>query len=193
MPARFALSAAVLSVLPLSALAHPGHADHVGSLVDGLAHPLLGLDHVLAMAAVGLWAAFLGGRALWIVPSAFVLSMISGFAFATAGLSLPAVESGIAASILVLGVLLATAVRPPLSFAVVIVSLFAVFHGHAHGADVSGNPLTFTLGFVAATILLHATGIGAGRILLERRFLLLARGLGTVMAGIGLVLLGGFA
>lgn len=194
MLARFALSAAALSALPLPlpALAHPGHEGDVGSLVAGFAHPFCGIDHVLAMAAVGLWAAFLGGRALCIVPAAFVLSMVGGFAIAMAGLSLPAVEPGIAASVLVFGVLLAAAIRLPLALSVLLVSLFAMLHGHAHGAEVSGNALTFSLGFIAATLLLHAAGIGLGRVMLQQR-LMLARGLGAVMAAVGLVLLGGLA
>lgn len=188
MLARSALAA--FTIMPLSALAHPGHESHAASLLGGLAHPLLGLDHVLALAAVGLWAAFLGGRARYMVPGAFVASMICGFTLAVAGVSFPAVEPGIAASVLVLGVLLAAAVRLPLAHSALLVSVFAVLHGHAHGDEFSGSAFTFGVGFIAATLLLHAAGIGLGRMLLNKR-LVLVRGLGTLMAAIGLMLFGG--
>src|SRR3546814_10342167 len=102
---RFAISAAVLGVMVQPALAHPGHDGNVGSFVAGLTHPLFGIDHVLAMLAVGLWAALLGGPALWRVPAAFVFCMAGGFALAMAGIGLPLVAPGIAVSVLVIGVL----------------------------------------------------------------------------------------
>jgi urease accessory protein len=192
MLSRFALSAATLCTTTFPALAHPGHESDAGSLVAGLAHPLLGVDHVLAMVAVGLWAAFLGARAVWMVPAAFLLGMAGGFALAMAGIGLPMAEPGIAASVLVLGVLIAAAVRLPLTPSMLLVSLFAVLHGHSHGVELSGDALAFSLGFIAATILLHGAGIGLGRVL-AGQCLIVARGLGGVVAGIGLLLLGGLA
>jgi urease accessory protein len=189
---RFALSTAALGTMTLPALAHPGPGGDAGSLVAGVAHPLLGADHVLAMVAVGLWAVFLGGRAVWMVPAAFVLGMAGGFALVVAGVGLALVEPGIAASVLILGVLIAAAVRLPLAPSTLLVGLFAVLHGHSHGAEVMSDALAFGLGFVAATILLHVAGIGLGRVLAGQG-LMLARGLGGAVAGIGLVLLGGLA
>jgi urease accessory protein len=150
----------------------------------------LGLDHVLAMVAVGLWAAFLGGRAVWIVPAAFVSVMTGGFALATEGFTLPAVELGVAGSVVVLGVLIAAAVRLPLALSSSLVGLLAFFHGYAHGLELSGEALVFGIGFGTATALLHAVGIGLG-LVLARRGLMLARGVGGATAAIGLVLLGG--
>lgn len=189
MLSRFALSAAVLGAMTLPALAHPGHGGDAGPLAAGLAHPFLGIDHVLAMVAVGLWAALLGGRAAWMVPAAFVLGMVGGFALAMVGIGLPLVEPGIAASVLVLGILIAAAMRLALAPSMLLAGLFAMLHGHAHGAEASGDPLAFGLGFVAATVLLHGAGIALGRVLVGQRPVL-ARGLGGVVAGTGLVLLG---
>src|SRR3546814_8038615 len=102
---RLSLSALALAAMAPLAFAHPGHGSEVGSLIAGFAHPLLGLDHVLAMVAVGLWAAFLGGRAVWIVPAAFVSVMAGGFALATAGPAFLAVALGVGGSVVVMGVL----------------------------------------------------------------------------------------
>lgn len=188
MVSRFAIFVAALCATALPALAHPGHAGHPGSLAAGFAHPLLGIDHVLAMVAVGLWAAFLGGRAVWIVPAAFVLSMIGGFALAMAGISLPSVEPGVAASVFVLGVLVAASVRLPLAPSLLLVGLIAVLHGYAHGTEASGGASPFALGFVGSTIMLHGAGIWLGQALAKQR-LMFARGLGSVVAAVGLVLL----
>lgn len=189
---RLSLAALALVATTLPAFAHPGHDSAAGALVAGFAHPLLGLDHVLAMVAVGLWAAFLGGRAVWRVPSAFVMVMAGGFAVATAGLGLPAVELGIAGSVVALGVLIAAAVRLPLALSSGLVGLLALFHGHAHGSASSGEALTFGIGLAAATALLHVVGIGLGLVLAGRGWML-ARGVGGATAAIGLVLLGGLA
>lgn len=154
---------AMSGLMPLLAQAHPlpGEAH---SFSAGLSHPFLGLDHVLAMVAVGLWAAQLGGRSRWLVPSAFVGLMLVGGALGMAGFRLPAVETGILASILVLGVLIAAAVRLPLAAGMALVGLFAIFHGHAHGTEIpaAASGFTYTAGFVLATAALHAIGIGLG-------------------------------
>lgn len=157
----------VLTLIPLlvmstPAFAHVGHAEH-GSLVAGFLHPLSGLDHVLAMVAVGLWAATLGGRALVAVPATFVGVMLLGFVAALAGLPMPFVEPVILASIVVLGLLVAIAQSVPAAAAAAIVGVFAFFHGHAHGAEMAGDSaLSFGAGFALATILLHAAGVGLG-------------------------------
>jgi urease accessory protein len=154
---------ALLALTPVLAQAHPGHGN-VHSFAGGFSHPLTGFDHILAMVAVGLWAAQLGGRAMYLVPAAFVGVMTLGGALGMAGVHLPMVEAGIMVSILVLGLLIAAAVRLPAAAGMAIVGLFALFHGHAHGAELPAGAtgLTYALGFIAATICLHAVGIGLG-------------------------------
>jgi urease accessory protein len=157
-----AASLALTVAVPSVAFAHPGH-DAPG-LVHGFLHPLSGLDHVLAMVAVGLFAARLGGRALWLVPASFVVTMaVAGVAGGT-GFALPYVEAGIALSILVLGAAVALEMTMPVAAAMGLVAFFAIFHGYAHGAEmpetISG--LAYGAGFVAATAALHALGIGLG-------------------------------
>ncbi|HEX8417315.1 MAG TPA: HupE/UreJ family protein [Methylobacterium sp.] len=145
------------------ALAHTGQDDASG-LVHGFLHPIGGLDHVLAMVAVGLIAAQLGGRALRLVPVAFLAMMALGGALGAAGLALPFVEFGIALSVVVLGVLVALNLPLPIAGSMILVGAFATFHGYAHGAEMpaAASGLAYGLGFVAATALLHAAGIGLG-------------------------------
>jgi urease accessory protein len=157
------LAAASLVLAPCVASAHPGHEGTPG-LVHGFLHPLGGLDHILAMVAVGLFAARLGGRALWLVPASFVVTMaVAGVAGMT-GFALPYVEAGIALSILVLGAAIALDWTMPVAAAMGLVAFFAVFHGHAHGAEMpqTMSGLAYGAGFVAATAALHALGIGLG-------------------------------
>jgi len=160
---RIAAAAAVLIAMTGAAAAHPGHAD-AGGFTHGFLHPLGGFDHVLAMVAVGLYAALLGGRALWLVPATFVAVMALGGALGAAGYALPSVEIGIALSVVVLGAVVALRVSLPTLAAMVLVGAFAVFHGHAHGAempqDLSGYE--YAAGFLAATALLHGAGIALG-------------------------------
>ena len=135
-----------------------------GGFSSGFMHPVLGWDHVIAMVAVGLWGAFLGSPAIWILPVVFPLVMAFGGALGVTGVPIPAVETGIAASAVVLGAMVAFAVRPPIWVAAVIVGAFAIFHGHAHGTELpaAANPLAYSLGFVIATGLLHISGIAFG-------------------------------
>ena len=161
---RHRLTAALaLTLVPTAALAHPGLADAHG-FAQGFAHPLGGLDHLLAMVAVGIFAWQLGGRALWLVPGAFLLAMAAGGALAMEGVALPLVEFGIAASVVVLGAIVALGVRAPLAVAMALVGLFAVFHGSAHATEmplgVAG--VAYGAGFLLATALLHAAGIALG-------------------------------
>lgn len=142
------------------ALAHLAPSEY-GSFLAGATHPVFGLDHVLAMIAVGLWAAQIGGRAIWLVPTAFVATMLAGFLLALAGLPLPFVEPSILASIVVLGLVVALALRPDPRLAVALVAVFALFHGHAHGGELgTASALQFGAGFALATALLHAAGLG---------------------------------
>lgn len=150
-----------------AALAHPGHPGH--AFADGWWHPLLGLDHLLAMVAVGLLAVRLGGRGLWLMPAMFISAMVGGGIIAASGVALPGVEWGIMASVLVLGALIAACWRMPLPAGAALVSLFAVFHGYAHAAEmVAGGSLSvYAAGFVSATALLHLAGIAAGTLLAQ--------------------------
>jgi urease accessory protein len=155
--------AALGVLLASNAQAHSA-ADIGGGFVSGLLHPVLGWDHVAAMVAVGLWGAFLGSPALWLLPVVFPLVMAVGGALGLAGVDLPGVEIGIAASALVLGAMILLAARPPLWIAGLLVASFAIFHGHAHGTELpdAASPLAYSLGFVIATGLLHLSGIGFG-------------------------------
>jgi urease accessory protein len=158
------LAAAVLAVAaPTIAFAHPG-IGQAHDLAHGFAHPLTGLDHVIAMLAVGVFAARLGGRALWLVPATFIAVMAAAGIAGMIGVAVPYVETGVAVSVIVLGAVIAFAVRVPVAIAMAIVGLFAIFHGHVHGTETpeSASGILFGLGFVAATAILHATGIGFG-------------------------------
>ena len=176
---------AVSLFLPAMAWAHADHATAAGFL-SGITHPLSGLDHLLAMLAVGIWASQCGGRALWAWPVAFVALMSAGSLSAISGVTHPYIEQGIVASLLVFGLLIAAAIRLPLLAGAWIVSVFALFHGAAHGVEMpAGNPLLYMAGFALSTAALHATGIGAG---------LLGKGIwvrlaGAVVGGSGLYLM----
>jgi urease accessory protein len=155
-----ALLTVILILLPTAALAHPGHGAEIG-LAAGFLHPMSGLDHILAMVAVGVFAFVLGGRALWLVPLSFVGMMAVGFLLGLGGLDLPFVELGIALSSVVIGGVAALGRPMPTIGAMALVGVFAIFHGHAHGAEMpaSAGGLDFALGFMAATALLHVAGI----------------------------------
>ncbi|WP_312416420.1 HupE/UreJ family protein [Shinella sp.] len=157
-----ALATIAFAATTAPAFAHLNPAEH-GSFMAGFSHPLFGLDHILVMVAVGLWAAQIGGRALWRVPLAFVATMAVGFGVAVAGIDLPFVEPAILASVVALGLLVAMAVRLDTAMSMAIVAVFALFHGHAHGGELgAAGALPFGVGFVIATALLHAAGIGLG-------------------------------
>jgi urease accessory protein len=160
---RLALLSFALVTLPSAAFAHTGVGDASG-FVHGFMHPVGGLDHVLAMVAVGLLAARLGGRALWLVPLSFVTAMILGGVAGASGAGLPFVELGIAGSVLVLGFVLALGRQFPTSLAMAMVGFFGIFHGHAHGTEmpVDAQGFAYGAGFVLATALLHASGLALG-------------------------------
>jgi urease accessory protein len=160
---RTGLMTAALTLIPAAAFAHTG-AGEVHGFVWGFAHPLGGLDHILAMVTVGIFAWQLGGRALWLVPATFVLLMAAGAALGVAGLPLPFVEFGIAVSVIVLGSIVAFARGAPIAVAMGIVALFAIFHGHAHGTEMVLNAAggAYAAGFLLATALLHLAGIALG-------------------------------
>ncbi len=154
----------LLMACATAASAHSDAAGMAGGFTSGFLHPLLGWDHVIAMVAVGLWGAFLGMPALWLLPVVFPLVMTVGGALGVMGVPLPAVETGIALSAVALGAVVAAALRPPLWVAAVLVGVFAIFHGHAHGTELpdAADPVAYSLGFVMATGLLHLAGIALG-------------------------------
>lgn len=180
------IAAVVLALASGPAAAH-GLDAAGGGFAAGFGHPLLGLDHLLAMIAVGLWASQLGGRGLWQVPAAFVVMLAVGAGLALAGVPLPAVEPGIMASLLVLGLLVAFAVRLPTAAGMALVALFALCHGHAHGAEMpaAASAWLYGGGFVLATAALHATGAVLGWAASPR----LTRAAGAAVAGLGALLL----
>ena len=159
------LAMAALALASSAAFAHVQEGQAAG-LLSGLSHPVSGLDHVLAMVAVGLWGAQLGLPAIWLLPVAFPLVMAFGGFLGLVGIPLPGVEVGIALSAVSLGVAVAAEARPPLWATTLLVAVFAVFHGHAHGTELpeGQSGLAYSLGFVVATGLLHAGGIAIGLI-----------------------------
>jgi urease accessory protein len=180
----------LLLLASVPALAHPQVGKAAGFL-SGLRHPVSGLDHALAMIAVGVWGAQLGAPAVWLLPVAFPMVMALGGFLGLAGVPLPGVEVGVALSAVLLGLLVAFEARPPLWVAAVIVGFFAIFHGHAHGTELPAGQsgLLYSIGFVVATGCLHVTGIGIGlvhRWPAGRAALRLA---GTVVAAAGLAFL----
>ncbi|MBV7379570.1 HupE/UreJ family protein [Maritimibacter dapengensis] len=172
------------------------HTDgETGGFISGFTHPILGWDHVIAMVAVGLWGAFLGKPAIWILPVVFPLVMAVGGALGVIGVPLPAVEAGIALSGVILGLLIAFAVRAPLWVAGVIVGVFAIFHGHAHGTELpeAANPFAYGIGFVIGTGLLHLIGIAFGLLVGSSTGRMVVRGMGVVIAAVGGAFLFGIA
>jgi urease accessory protein len=156
--------AIALALVPTLAHAHPGHAHEIGGIGWGLAHPFTGLDHILAMVAVGLWAVQIGKRALWVLPLSFVSAMAVGAALGMSGVRLPFVEPAILASLVGLGAVIACAARLPLWASAAAVALAALFHGQAHGSEIPNGAAGFqtAIGFIAATALLHVCGVAGG-------------------------------
>ncbi|MBY6152654.1 HupE/UreJ family protein [Vannielia litorea] len=185
---------AALAVLAGPALAHTGEG-LAGGLLSGFLHPIHGWDHVVAMVAVGLWGAVLGAPAMWVLPVVFPLVMAFGGALGVMGIPIPAIETGIALSGVVLGLLVAFFVKAPLWVAAVIVGAFAIFHGHAHGTELpeAANPLAYGVGFVVGTGLLHTIGIGLGLFTGHAAGRMVVRAAGVVIAAVGGLFLAGLA
>ena len=154
--------AAVLICSASGAMAHPG--GNLNGFAAGILHPITGLDHIIAMVAVGLWGGIMGGRALWVLPITFPLIMAFGGVLGVLGVPMPGTEVGIALSGIVLGLMILFSVQAPLWLATVMVGIFAIFHGYAHGAELpqSADPAVFAAGFVISTGFLHLLGIGIG-------------------------------
>lgn len=182
----------VLAFTSAGALGHEA-GGIAGGFFNGFVHPLLGWDHVAAMVAVGLWGAFLGSPAIWLLPVVFPMVMAMGGALGVMGVPIPGVEAGVAASAIILGAMVALAVRPPLWVAALLVGAFAIFHGHAHGTELpeAANPLAYSLGFVIATGLLHLGGIAFGLLVRWPAGRLLVRSGGGLIAAAGVGFLSG--
>ena len=165
----------------------------VGGFISGFLHPIYGPDHVVAMVAVGIWGAFLRQPAIWMLPVIFPLVMAMGGALGVLGLPLPFVEIGIALSAIVLGLMVVSAARPPLWIAGVLVAVFAIFHGHAHGAELpeASNPLSYAIGFVLATGLMHLVGIAFGMLTRYPQGTLAVRCTGALISAAGCYFLAG--
>ena len=190
---KFAFLTALLVFSANPVFAHVG--EDLGGLMAGLLHPISGLDHIVAMIAVGLWGGILGAPAIWMLPIIFPLAMAVAGAVGAAGIPLPGVEVGIALSGVVLGSMVMFAVKPPLWMAAVLVGIFAVFHGHAHGAELpaAANPMVYAVGFVASTGLLHLIGIAIGQLGKWPAGRLVVRAAGAAIAVAGGAFLTGFA
>lgn len=178
----------ILAILLTPALAQAHETAHFGGLASGLSHPVLGLDHLLAMLSVGILSAQMGGRAIWSVPSAFVGVMLVGGLMGIYGVPFLSVELGIAVSVLVLGIALAAEKKLPTSLAILAVAFFALFHGHAHGTEMPeiAAPALYALGFIIGTAAIHTAGVLIG--LIAKGFTNgphLLRYLGASIAGIG--------
>ena len=176
------------------AFAHSG-AGMAGGIASGFLHPLGGLDHIVAMVAVGLWGAILGRPAIYLLPITFPLVMAFGGTLGIAGVPLPFVETGIALSGIVLGLMVALFVRPPLWLAMALVGVFAIFHGYAHGAELpsAANPAAYAVGFVLATGLLHLAGILIGALVGLSFGKTMVRAGGALIALTGAAFLAGLA
>jgi urease accessory protein len=183
--APLALAPVVFAGLSSSASAHVGL--HTGGLADGLAHPFLGLDHLLAMVAVGLWAAQLGRTARWALPAAFLAAMALGAVVGASGLALPWIELGIAASVVVLGAAVAFSLTPTLAVSSSLIAAFALLHGYTHGAELpqAASGFAYGAGFTTATLALQAIGLALGTISRGTA----ARAAGAAIAAVGVALL----
>lgn len=176
-------------LFPALGFAHTG-SDHLLGMEAGFSHPFTGLDHLLAMLAVGLWAGQLGADARWKVPAGFVGLMAVGGALTLSGIAVPAIEPGILGSLLVLGIALAASVRVSPWLGAAGVGLFALFHGGAHGLEMpqASHPAAYAVGFLIATILLHLAGLGISRFCRDRAFALVPRFAGIAIATAGVLL-----
>ena len=180
-------SFAVALLVTHSASAHVG-TGLPGGWVSGFRHPFGGIDHLLAMVSVGLWGAFLGRPLIHVLPVVFPAMMVAGAVLGMFGVPLPPVEVGIAVSVLVLGACIALSLRAPVWAASLVVAVFAVFHGYAHGKELpsAADPVGYSAGFVLATGLLHVSGIGIGFLNGRPTGVVITRSLGGVIAALGI-------
>jgi urease accessory protein len=179
------MALAALAAGAAPALAHTG-VGHTHGFFAGLGHPVGGLDHLLAMLSVGIWSALASGDKkwrIWVAPAAFVAAMLAGATAGYLALPLPMVETGIALSVLLLGLMIVARIELPLAVGVLVVALFAIYHGHAHGAEATGDILAYMAGFAIATATLHVAGIGLGLVMTRVRFAAIAAGTAISAAG----------
>lgn len=182
------LIAAATTTLPTAAFAHTGHFDSA-TFASGFTHPLLGLDHLTAMIAVGVWAQLVQPKRVWVWPLTFVAAMIAGAVLAGSGLEIPAVEPLILASLFAVGLAILFNAAAPIGLGGAAIALFAIAHGYAHGAEApAGSGIAYMAGFSCATILLHITGIGLARAATLAPAPLTVRALGLVPIAVGLAL-----
>lgn len=191
---RSILLALGLSLIPTVAYAHDGSQVPFGGFLAGLVHPVLGYDHLLAMLSVGILSAQIGGRAIWTVPATFVSVMAVGGALGYINIGLTATEVGIAASLIILGLIIAAEQRLPVRLAMLGVGFFAIFHGYAHGSEIptTTQPVLYALGFLTGTALIHIAGVVIGDIAkhYERGRLILRVG-GALIAVTGVLFIAG--
>lgn len=187
---RFAAVAA-FTLFATPAFAHTGF--HANGFMAGLSHPFNGLDHMLVMAGIGIWAAQLGGRNLWLVPLVFVATMIAGAGLALASFPLPEVELGIAGSVIAIGLLIGAGARLPSGAAATLVGLMALFHGHAHGTELPemASAWSYAAGFMLSTAALHVVGLGLGLAVFRAARPVLLRLAGVALALAGMVMVSG--
>ena len=178
-------AASVLAATP--AFAHTGTGAHAAGFAHGLAHPLSGLDHLLAMVAVGVWSALAMPKRAWLAPAAFVAAMLAGALIAAAGVALPMLELGIVASVIALGVMIALRIDAGPVAGAALVAAFAVFHGNAHGLEAVGAMAGYMAGFTVATALLHVAGMALGSSLFRSKAA--SRIAGSAVAAAGLILM----
>lgn len=183
---RLAIAAVATLAVPAAAFAHPGHG--LIGLGAGLAHPFQGLDHLLAMVAVGIWAALQPAGRAWQGPALFLAMLVVGAGVGLSGLTLPLTEPGIAASVVLLGLLVIGTTWVPASASLALIGTFALLHGHAHGAEAVAPVAGYVSGFLAASALLHAGGYMAGRVLNQTRYGIATAGLSIAAAGAVLAL-----
>lgn len=184
----FSFALPLFLVISSPALAHTGEGI-TGGFMSGFMHPIAGFDHVTAMVAVGILGAFLGRPAIWVLPVVFPLVMAFGGVIGIMGIDIPHIETGIAVSSIVLGLIIALALKMPLWIAAILVAIFSIFHGHAHGTELpnAANPLSYSVGFVVSTGLLHLAGIAIGELIRWPAGVVIARGIGGLiaLAGVG--------
>lgn len=181
------IGAALLTAIATPALAHTGGGAHVDGFLHGLAHPVGGLDHLIAMVAVGAWAAVAMPQRPWLGPLAFVVAMLAGAGIATLGIAVPMVELGIVGSVIALGLMIAFRLNPGLLAGAAIIAIFAIFHGNAHGLEAAGAMTTYMAGFTISTAVLHGIGVLCGWYVARGRVAVPA--LGSAVAAAGIVLL----
>lgn len=183
-------AAAVAAVLATPAFAHPGLPGHTHGFVNGLLHPVSGLDHLLAMLGVGVWSALvMKGQRVLLAPVAFVCAMLAGAVLGVNGIEIPAAEAGIAISVIAIGLFVLARVELPAALAAAVIGAFGVMHGYAHGAEATGNIAAYMAGFTITTASLHLAGIGLGRAFISRRLLTQLAGAAMTLAGISLLAL----